>query len=394
MLRILHFWQNFIPWQGEDLTKRLLNYNGISGKVLAEKIILRNGRRDTVSADYPWLEYFSKNFKNNKIERINRLICGRIFYKLYNRRIERFIEESIHRNKPHILHAHFGPAGCRLINMKKKFDLPLLVNFYGVDVSQCLKVSKTVAAYKELFKVVDFCRVLCDRAKERLIEIGCPAEKIVLFNCMMDTHDFEYHPRRPGDVVRFIIAARFVEKKGYSYLLKAFSELAHKGRDISLTIIGYGPLKPAILDAIQGFDIAERIRVIDTSNVERFETLYSEELRNHDVFVMPSITADNGDDEGGPAMTMISAQSAGLPVIAAPFPGSERSIFEGETGMYCRERDSVSLAEKMDYFIHHKNIWNVIGKKASNYVQENFSIESHLKKNNELYNYLIWKHNG
>lgn len=387
MLRVLHFWQNYIPGQNVDIHNIFLKLQDVKSYLLAEKI---NFNGNTYGKwNFQSVDFFCKTGSNTIRDRVNCLLNEKVFQGFYHKRLEFFLEKNIDRVRPDILHAHFGPSGCKLIKSKIKFNLPLLVSFYGIDVSSFLRNPKIVESYKVLFDYANCCQVMCDEAKKRLINIGCPEKKINIFNAMLNVEDYQYSPRVLGESVSFIIAARFIEKKGYPYLLKAFADLRRKGRDIYLTIIGYGPLKEVIVKDVNDLKISDRVKIIDTSKIDRFEIVFGNELKNNDVFVMPSVTARNGDDEGGPAMSLVYAQSSGLPVISTHFPGSERSVFEGETGIYCKERSVESLAEKMDFMIHNPNVWNVMGKNGSAYVQKNFSIKNQIAKTIDLYKLLI-----
>ena len=70
-------------------------------------------------------------------------------------------------------------------------------------------------------------------------------------------------------------------------------------------------------------------------------------LRRHDVVLAPSIRAASGDDEGGPALTLVMAQAAGKPVIASDFPGIERSVTSGVEGLIVPAGDVAALHDAM-----------------------------------------------
>src|SRR5439155_20199831 len=140
-----------------------------------------------------------------------------------------------------------------------------------------------------------------------------------------------------------LVAARFVEKKGHSYLFEAFDRLVRDGLDASLTMVGYGPDKEQIAMNVRRRGLSERVAIIDTQLAPNFVDIFRRALETHDIFVLPSTTSAAGDDEGGPALTMVCAQAAGLPVISTPFAGAERSVLEGVTGLFCRQDDAASL---------------------------------------------------
>jgi colanic acid/amylovoran biosynthesis glycosyltransferase len=94
--------------------------------------------------------------------------------------------------------------------------------------------------------------------------------------------------------------------------------------------------------------------------------------------VLPSTTGVNGDDEGGPALTMVCAQGAGLPAIATPFAGVERSLIDGVTGLLCRQDDAASLAERMRWLAERRDDWATMGRAASEHVRAHFSLDGQM----------------
>ena len=178
--------------------------------------------------------------------------------------------------------------------------------------------------------------------------------------------------------IRFLIAARFVEKKGHKYLVEALETVVAAGIDARLTMIGYGPFLAAIEQDIARRGLTDRVSVIDTQLASSFSEVYRRALDEHDIFVLPSTTGVNGDDEGGPALTMVCAQAAGLPVISTPFAGAERSMIDGVTGLLSRQDDAVSLAERMQWLAEHREAWNAIGRAASDHVRAHFSLEGQM----------------
>lgn len=294
--------------------------------------------------------------------------------------------------KASIVHAHFGPVGADLADLADELKLPMVVTFYGMDVSRLVKRAKWIRRYRRMFKVNGRFMVLCEEAKSRLENIGCPSEKIRVADCLNDLSLYKYRPRTTGKSVKLLIAARFVEKKGYPVLFKAITGLIKKVGDVRLTALGYGSSgqKEVLVRDLRRLKIEDRVSIIDTSGMgARFADIYRENLYSHDIFVLPSISAKDGDDEGGPSLALIDAQASGMPVITTPFPGSERSVVDGKTGLFSRPGDPESLAEKIEYLIKNPGLWNVLGKNASEYVNENLSLEKEIKKITEIYEELL-----
>lgn len=337
------------------------------------------------------LYYFRKVKKSEWLRKVDSLFTDRlpIGNNLYLKALTTFYKEKVKLLNVSLMHAHFGMVGYKLSKLRKELNIPLVITFYGNDVSYCLKSKKWINRYSDMVRVGDRFIVLCDEAKNRLINSGCSEEKIRLWNIGLDLENYPYLERNTGKPIKFLIVARFVETKGYPVLLKAFSGLLRNYKDITLTLVGLGPLKKQILDLICNLRIQDNVSLIDTTGRSDFYSLFRDILYEHDVFVLPSTTSKDGEDEGGPALTMIYAQSTGLPVISTPFPGVEISIIDGETGLLCEQNSPDSLRIKMEYLVNNDIVKKKMGLSGSMLVREKFLLMPQLNKLHDIYNELL-----
>ena len=295
-----------------------------------------------------------------------------------------------------IVHAHFGTTGVMALPFIRATGLPSVVTFYGVDGSASLRIPRWRENYAEMFAQVNRVVVLCDAVRDRLLAVGCPAGKLLVWNLPAGIERYPYKPREPASTgpVRFLIAAHFVEKKGHKYLLEALETIVRGGIDARLTMIGYGPFRPAIEQGIARRGLTDRVTIVDTQLASSFAEVYGRALEEHDIFVLPSTTGVNGDDEGGPALTMVCAQAAGLPAISTPFAGAERSMIDGVTGLLCRQDDAASLADRMQWLAVHREAWNALGKAGSDHVGARFSLDGQMTELLDVYRNVIAEAHG
>ena len=83
----------------------------------------------------------------------------------------------LNKEKPRLIHAHFGPQGVAMIPIKRWLKLPLITTFYGFDVTQLPREDIWNEAYQKLFKEGDLFLVEGNNMKQSLMEIGCSSEK-------------------------------------------------------------------------------------------------------------------------------------------------------------------------------------------------------------------------
>jgi phosphatidyl-myo-inositol dimannoside synthase len=117
-------------------------------------------------------------------------------------------------------------------------------------------------------------------------------------------------PARP-DRLRLVFVGSFLPVKNHATLLRALALAKREGLRLSLTLVGDGPLRPAIEDQIGALGLQAEVRLtghlLGRSRVEA-------ELDAADLFVIPSWS------EGLPRAA-IEAMARGLPAIGSAVPG-------------------------------------------------------------------------
>jgi glycosyltransferase involved in cell wall biosynthesis len=142
--------------------------------------------------------------------------------------------------------------------------------------------------------------------------------------------------------------------------------------------MGYGPLLPQIERLVDGLALSRHVTVIDTTHTADFQGTFAEALASHDVFVLPSIIAADGDDEAGPPLTLVAAQAAGMPVVTTQFIGSDRCVVADRTAIVC-EPNGPSVAQGIKRFAEDPALAARIAAEASRHVHETMSLESQLE---------------
>ena len=295
-----------------------------------------------------------------------------------------FCVEEIQRQKVSVIHAHFGTTAARTVDILRQTGRPGVVSLYGVDASATLRDPRWRKPYSRMYEAYSRLLVLSEVVRDRLVNDGCPADKISIFNLPARIERYPYRERGTDGPVRFITAARFVEKKGYDLLIPAFARLLEDGLDATLTAIGYGTLRGRIEGDIERLGVQSRVRLHDSGLSGDFHEFFSSELQSHDIFVLPSVTAPNGDDEGGPSLCLVCAQAAGLPVVCTRFPGSEISVVEEVNGLYCEETED-SLFDTMLRLARRPGDWASMGGEGHRRVVERFSEHGQNRILREIY---------
>jgi len=384
MKKIANLWLDYIPNSYTECHPVFLR-DKIFSSINVANSLLDNGERADAHT------YFRKKGSLQDVisPTFTRQIKNRLFRTWENGRFNAFVLRTLKEQSADLAFLHFGTTAAQLIPALRKINIPSVVIFYGSDASSALRQENWRAKYREMFPLLAKVIVLCEPVRQRLVQAGCPENKIIVWNLPAGIEKYPYQARSPGEVVRFVMCARFIEKKGHSLLLEAYKRLLDSGRKVELTLMGYGNAKNKIIHHAESLGIAGKVVIIDTQARGDFHRAYNEELKTKDIFVLPSLTAANGDDEGGPALTLVCAQSAGLPVICTPFPGSEITLQDSQTGVICKENDVDSLHEKMLYLMDRPNEWDRLGRAGSKLVHEAFSEKGQIGRIASLFNELI-----
>jgi colanic acid/amylovoran biosynthesis glycosyltransferase len=106
-------------------------------------------------------------------------------------------------------------------------------------------------------------------------------------------------------------------------------------------------------------------------------------LHKADIFIAPSVMAEDGDIEGTPTVIM-EAQTLEIPIISTLHSGIPEVVEDGITGILVPERDVNVLADKITYLIDHKELWTDFGCAGRKHVEKFFDID---KLNDKLVEY-------
>lgn len=285
--------------------------------------------------------------------------------------------DALKKSSPSVIHAHFLNDGIDAIALKKKLKIPLLTTLHGHDITkkEKRKLFRKDRAY--FYKHVDKIIAVSDYIYSQALANGCPKEKLVKHSIGIDLQKFET-VKSEASSPQLLFVGRLVEKKGCIYLLNALSQLQLKYPDISLIIVGDGPLKSSLQLKVK----AEKL------NVEFVGKQSPEQIRDRLssawVFTAPSITAENGDAEGL-GMVFLEAQALKTPVVSFRSGGVVEAIEEGVTGLLSDEKDVPGLIENIEYFIDNADVRQLFGEKGRLRVEEKFNIKVQCKLLESIY---------
>ena len=273
---------------------------------------------------------------------------------------------------PDLVHCHFGPNGHIAAALKEVGVIKgkIITTFYGYDLSTYIQ-QEGPHAYDLLFTRGDLFIAISQKMKEDLIQLGCPRRKIVVHKLGVDLQEFSFVPRKSNEdtIIRLLSVGRFVEKKGFEYGIRAVAQAAKTHPTIQYTIVGDGELREEFSELIDQLHMCEHIQLLGWKSPIEVRAL----MDQTDLFMAPSVTSRNGDQEGTPTV-ILEALARGLPVLSTLHSGIPELVQNGRSGFLVPEKNVSALAEKLECLVRHPEQWEDMGKAGRAWVEAHHDI--------------------
>jgi colanic acid/amylovoran biosynthesis glycosyltransferase len=270
-----------------------------------------------------------------------------------------------------IVHCQFGHLGSRIIMLKEigALSASVVTSFRGFEVP---KGQGDVQQFRKLFAQGDLFLPVSRSISSRLGQAGCVADKVEVLHSGIDCGLFRFTPRTRGqdEPTRLLSIARLVEKKGISYAIRAVAELLRSGKTVSYTVVGDGELKSVLQEQIREAGLEKTVHLVGWKSRAEVREL----LGQSHILVAPSVTAENGDQEGIPNV-LKEAMATGMPVVGTLHSGIPELVEENVSGLLVAERDVEALARALSHLTDNPQRWPAMGRAGRKRVEEAFDID-------------------
>jgi colanic acid/amylovoran biosynthesis glycosyltransferase len=299
------------------------------------------------------------------------------------------ITAQIEKLNADAIHIHFATDAVKLWPQIKHSNLPVIITLHGFDI--CINKSWWIRgnsgtrnraypyrlkklAHQKNVRFVAVSKQISKKAEE----YGIPKDKVSIIYNGVDTNIFTPNYAQGQTRKRILFIGRLVEKKAPLDLIEAVKIVSKNQKNITLTIVGDGPLKHEVMDRAKILGIAfEYHTYIANDDIPKL-------LQASSVLCLPSVKALNGDMEGMP-IVILEAQSAGVPVVTTLSAAGEEVIINGVTGSIVEESNPIALAKALSYWLDQGSP-STLKKAIHLHAVNNFDISNSAKLLERTYN--------
>ena len=332
--------------------------------------------------------------KPNTLAKRIRVVGKTFLHRLGHYPCSRFLQHITQKHSVDILHSHFGYIAWDNMKVAKHVGLRHVVTFYGQDVNQLPTTNPVwLDRYADLFTHID--AVLCEGPfmAQAIEKLGCPSEKIKVHHLGIEVDAIPFCPRQwqPNEPLKILLAASFREKKGIPYAINALGQI-QKEIPLEITIIGdatgenHSKLeKKRILEAIDEAGLKSTVRLL---GFQPHDVLLSEAQQHH-IFMSPSVTASDGDTEGGAPVTILEMLASGMLFVGTNHCDIPNVVPKELRDLLANERDEAGLVDAIRWLVANYEDWDRLINAGKKHVLDHFDTSKQGQQLGKIYQQLL-----
>ena len=292
------------------------------------------------------------------------------------------LDSLLERHGADLMHIYFGHTGVHLLPFIEQWDKACVVSFHGADVAHKPEIKDYPGKLRRLFDAVPLVFARSQSLIDRLIQLGCPPEKLRINRTGIPMNEFPFADRQaPRDSKwKVVQACRLIPKKGVATSLRAFAIFKKDNPGAQFFIAGKGPLQQELEMLAGGLGIARDVHFLGFLSQPKLVELYS----SSHLFLHPSEISPNQDQEGVPN-SVLEAMATGLPIVATRHGGIPEAVEHGRTGFLVPEEDHVGLANAMQLITSSPSLFKQMGEHAHAAIVERFGQDAQIDQLESFY---------
>src|SRR6266702_5203277 len=325
---------------------------------------------------------------------VSRVDSGRVpesnfllwIYRLNSQMISK-TTELLETERFDLIHAHDWVVGRAAVELKNRLGLPLISTIHATEIGRGGSLD---GEYRG--KVRDIERLLVEQSdgiiccSNYMLDhiqhvLGAVKTKIRVIPNGVEASRFNNgHQPQPiptgvsEDRKTILYVGRIVREKGIFTLLDAFEKLRKQGKDVSLVLVGEGPLKEDLAKEVLRRKLNDRVKLAGFVDEKKLVSLYN----SSDAFVLPSHYEPFG-------MVALEAMASRVPVVVSDVGGLSEIVEDGITGVKVPASDPHALAEGILRVLENPELSERLKKNAYQAVQESYRWDLVAEKTLEAY---------
>ncbi len=236
-----------------------------------------------------------------------------------------------------LIDAHyFYPDGVAAVRLGRHFGIPVVVTARGSDLNLIPEFSAPRRMIREAAARADGLVTVCQALKDKLVELGTPAEGVTVLRNGVDLDLF-----KPGDRSRVRrelgLTQRtlgsvgwLIERKGHHHVIRALASLP----DTDLLIVGEGPERDSLERLAGSLGLTGRVRFLGTLTQQNLAAVYSA----LDALVLAS-------SREGWANVLLESMACGTPVVASAIWGTPEVVTTPDAGVLMEKYDAEGIVD-------------------------------------------------
>jgi glycosyltransferase involved in cell wall biosynthesis len=181
------------------------------------------------------------------------------------------------------------------------------------------------------------------------------------------------HYQQDSSKIELLTVAELISRKNIAMIIKAFSILSEKYKNLKYTIIGRGQEKENLVNLISSLNLTEKVKMIDNIN----HKLLPEMMSHFDIFILASWYETFG-------RVYFEAMASGLPVICSKNTGIDGYFVEGSEAMSVQYDNLDDIVKTLSYLIDNPLLQKKLGENGRELVKD-FTWEKISKKYLQYY---------
>ncbi len=224
---------------------------------------------------------------------------------------------------------------------------------------------------REMCREAAFVVAVSDYSRDLLVQ-KCPdAEgKIHRIYNGIDLRKFQTRPLRSPTLPRILSIGRLIEFKGFRDLIAACAELKKRAIQFECEIIGEGPLRGALQDAIAAAGLDGIVRLSGALPQEEV----ARRLADCDVFALACIVNREGASDILPTV-ILEAMATARPIVSTRLAGVPEIVRDGESGLLVAPGDVKGLANALELLLRDPQLRARFGAAGRRNIEVRFDVD-------------------